>query len=157
MKLSREFDFIGLQLCKQQADLFMHASEKGIGSYYFVKRFVTSSLCDELDSLQILHSSNGEQIFWDENEKSILKQGQIIPPMVMHWIGYIYRYISYTENIKTLKLFKKINILYLASVYQPYHALDPKEAVKNIKESLGIDEEKRIKKVIEKYRAIYCA
>ena len=155
MKLYREFDTTGMLLAKQQAEIFSDASKKGLGSYYFLRRFASSELCKEFDSLAIIRSSLMAWNFWNENEKSISKNGEVLPSHVMHWIGYIYRYWCYTENIKLLKLIKKVTIKYLASIYNAYHSLSPEQVVEHIKENLEIDEQARRKAIIEKYRKIY--
>lgn len=155
--LNREFDTTGMLLAKMQAEIFSDASKRGFGSYYFLRRFASSSYCKALDSLAILKSSLVPNNFWDENEKTILRSGTIFQSDVMHWIGYIYRYWCYTENIKLVKLIQKVPIRNLASIYNAYHSLSPEEVVKHLKETLKLDEEERRKKVIEKFRKIYLA
>ena len=79
----------------------------------------------------------------------------IFPPLVMHWIGYIYRYWSYTEQISTMKLIQRVTINYLAGIYEAYHSLSPEQVVSHIKETLDLDEEKRRERVIQKFKLIY--
>ena len=158
MKYSnREFDTTGMLLAKMQAEMFSDATKRGFGSYYFLRRFASSTYCKALDSLAILRSSLVPDNFWDENEKTISKNGTIFHSDVMHWIGYIYRYWCYVENIKMMKLIQRVPIKYLASIYNAYHSLSPEVVVAHVKETLHINEEERRKKVIEKFRKIYLA
>lgn len=154
MKSFRQFDTTGMLLAKEQAELFSDASKRGFGSYYFLRRFASSNLCQEYDSLAILKSSLTRDNFW-ENEKTISQKGTIFPPLVMHWIGYIYRYWSYTEQISTMKLIQRVTINYLAGIYEAYHSLSPEQVVSHIKETLDLDEEKRRERVIQKFKLIY--
>lgn len=153
--LIREFDVTGMQLAAMQANIFSDASKKGLGSYYFLRRFASSEYCEELDSLAIMRSSLVPDNFWEENEATISKNGMILPVDVMHWIGYIYRYWCYTEDIPLLRLIKQVTIKFMSSIYNAYHSLSPEEVVKHIKDILNIDEEERQKRVIEKYRLIF--
>ncbi|MDQ9827360.1 hypothetical protein RFX70_00745, partial [Acinetobacter baumannii] len=43
----------------------------------------------------------------------------------MYWIGYIYRYFSYTYNYSSHKAYKIIKPKELREMFLPYHTLSP--------------------------------
>ena len=134
MKLSREYDTLGMLLAKQQAMIFSHASEKGLGSYYFLKRYITSSLCDEFDTLAILQSPLCEETFWLENENNILKNGKIYPKDVMHWVGYIYRYWHFYTKEDSSKILRQAPVNTMKRNFMIFHTMDPVLAIEKLKE-----------------------
>ena len=71
----------------------------------------------------------------------------------MHWVGYLYRYWCYVEDIPLSLLLRNVSLSYLSSVYNAYHSLSPKEAVSRIQESLGLKE--RQKAILERHKVSY--
>ena len=59
----------------------------------------------------------------------------------LFWMGYLYRYISYTRDINTHLLFKTFNSEQLNSLYYTYHTQDPEWCVRNLLELNGLSEE----------------
>lgn len=62
----------------------------------------------------------------------------------LYWIGYLYRYFSYTYNMSSIQVYKIVKPKELRGLYLPYHTLDPSQAIERILESknLLLDEKK---------------
>ena len=58
----------------------------------------------------------------------------------LFWLGYLYRYISYTRNVSTKFLFKTFNYKELLPLYYVYHTQDMEWCVKSLLEKYEIDE-----------------
>ena len=59
----------------------------------------------------------------------------------MFWIGYIYRYISYTREINTVLLTKLFNYKQMNDVYFTFHTQDPEWCVRNLLEMNDLSED----------------
>lgn len=138
----RKLDSKGLELCDSQGRLFQRSiSEFGCSSSYFIKTFMNSEpvkLVDRMgffDSAYILStlSINNPAI----NNRGSTKYGE----KEMYWIGYIYRYWSYTYKLTSKKVFGLIPGTSLYELYEPYHSLDPAIAISRIIEAKGIKKE----------------
>lgn len=134
----KDIDDVGLKLCKYQSDLF----EKSInyfncGSVYFIKRFMNSDLARRIDnSAFLLESRDIISSLSELNVDYKMNRGkEKYPTYVMSWIGYIYRYFSYTYSFNSKKVFEIVKPKELYGLYESYHSLDPKEAINRIIES----------------------
>lgn len=135
----REFDSKGLELCKAQAKLFERSIEEFDGSSSnFIKVFMRSNavkLTDRhgfFDSAYIFSSLN-------DNTPSVNTRGTTkYGPAEMYWIGYIYRYWAYTYRWPSKKIYSIIQGSELYSLYNPYHCLDPAQAIQRIMEAKNI-------------------
>lgn len=56
----------------------------------------------------------------------------------MYWIGYLYRYFSFTYELSSLQVYKIIKPKELRALYLPYHSLSPSQAIERILESKGM-------------------
>lgn len=67
----------------------------------------------------------------------------------LYWIGYLYRYFSYTYNMSSIQVYKIVKPKELRGLYLPYHTLDPSQAIERIlgSKNLLLDE-KRIRETI---------
>lgn len=53
----------------------------------------------------------------------------------LYWIGYLYRYWAYTQEIGSKALYRMVKPATLRELYLPYHSLDPKQAIERITEA----------------------
>ena len=53
----------------------------------------------------------------------------------LYWIGYIYRYYSYTYNKSSLQAYKTVKPKELRQFYLPYHTMSPEQAIERILEA----------------------
>ena len=123
----------GLLLVREQAELFSNASNRGFGSYYFLRKFAYSDYCRLLDTKMHIN----QDTFWKDNEKTLIKRGVVLPANYMHWIGYIYRYWCYVEGIELKQLIKIVPISYLAGLYNSYHSGTAERTIMHIKDKLS--------------------
>ena len=74
----------------------------------------------------------------------------------LYWIGYLYRYFSYTYNMSSIQVYKIVKPKELRGLYLPYHTLDPSQAIERILEAKGypINEEEELKRQYEIFRRI---
>ena len=72
----------------------------------------------------------------------------------LYWIGYIYRYWSYTYQKTSKQIYKFIKPKELRSLYYPYHSLDPAQAIERILEAKGVDEKDMTARGVEIMREI---
>jgi hypothetical protein len=56
----------------------------------------------------------------------------------LYWIGYIYRYYSYTYERSSVQVYKTIKPKELRSLFLPYHTMDPAQAIDRIIEAKGL-------------------
>lgn len=133
----RKLDHKGLLLTEYQAKLFERSYELGCSTGVFIRRFLHSDLLKKLDE------NNPFALSLDVNEgiSSIIEQfgpsryGKIkYSKSALFWIGYMYRYISYTREITTglamsLFAYKQMNELYYT-----YHTQDPEWCISNLLE-----------------------
>ena len=140
----REFDDIGLSLCKIQARIFESSIAKAsCSSLIFMRRFMNSQVAERFDRIGFLFESCSDdkvfdQIIEEYGETSYGKEKYT--PNELHWIGYIYRYWAYTYEKTSKQLYRMVKPKELRDVYYPYHSLDPAKAIERIMEAKGIKE-----------------
>ena len=142
IKLDRD----GLSLCKIQGELF----EKSItnvttSSSIFIRRFMNSMVAKEFDSKDFLNETTSINDIYRSLEEEFGKSeyGSIkFNSEVMFWIGYIYRYFSYTYNLSSKQVYKIIKPNELNELYYVYHTFDCANAIERVLEEKGISFEK---------------
>ncbi len=153
----KEFDHTGLLLAEYQGKLFEESTDLSCSSPVFFRRFLHSDLVKKLDM------NDTVSIALDVNEgiTSIQKQfgnteyGKIkYSKSAMFWIGYIYRYLSYTREVSTRFIMKIFPYKQLNSVYYSFHTQDPEWCVQSLLEMNNLDEgifdnNRRLKKAIK--------
>ena len=103
----REMDASGLMLCRFQAEIFDLSSELDMGSREFIKRFVYSSICSDLDSLAILSRPfDATEAIASIKESTKPGKGEKWSEDELHWVGYIYRYWAYVDGVDTRSVYK---------------------------------------------------
>ena len=141
----RRLDETGLKLCRIQAEIFeMSASKLDCSSPIFIRRFMNSRVALRLDSDGFLFEACDTFQAIDEIEDefgptSYGKEKYSEPEL--YWIGYIYRYWSYTQQKTSKQIYRIIKPKELRDLYFPYHSLDPAQAIERIKESKGLMED----------------
>lgn len=153
----RKFDHNGLLLAEYQGKLFEKSSELNCSTGIFMRRFLHSNLLNELDA------NNSATLSLDENEgiNSILEQfgdsnyGKLkYSKNSLFWIGYMYRYISYTREQSTKFIMKIFNYKQMNDVYYSFHTQDPEWCIKGLLEINGLsekifDKNYRLKQIIK--------
>lgn len=133
----RKLDHKGLLLAEYQAKLFERSSELGCSTGVFIRRFLHSDLLRKLDT------NDPYALSLDVNEgiNSILEQfgpssyGKIkYSKSTLFWIGYMYRYISYTREITTGLVMSFFAYKQMNELYYTYHTQDPEWCVSNLLE-----------------------
>lgn len=154
----REFDTIGIKLCDEQAELFeLSLTNKNIGSELFIKRFAYSDLAKKFDDLSILNqiiSLETELANINKNKKEPVHIGKRYSSETLFWMGYIYRYWSYTYEESTINIYKMMPPSKLSKYYEIYHTLDSKQAIDRIIEAHDFEDKKSIEYGIKQYRLI---
>ncbi|QTE73978.1 hypothetical protein JS518_13960 [Clostridiales bacterium FE2010] len=131
----RKFDHNGLLLAEYQGKLFEKSTKLNCSSAIFIRRFVHSDLLKKLDS------NNPSIISLDVSEgiNSILKQfgdtdygKEKFAENTMFWMGYMYRYTSYTRETSTKFIMQLFPYKQMKDVYYVYHTQDPEWCVKSL-------------------------
>lgn len=138
----KEFDRDAMILCDTQAELFERSTtELDCSSEVFIRRFMNSKIAKELDSTFFLDDTKTiDNIFQEiDKEYGVSTYGKTkYSNNTIHWIGYIYRYMAYTYELPSKRIYKMIKPKELKEVYLPYHTLDPKAAIERILEDKNI-------------------
>lgn len=153
----RRIDETGLKLCKIQAEVFERSASKEMcSSLIFIRRFMNSQVAQRMDTGGFLFEScDANQIFDELNVQfGVSSYGkEKFHESELYWIGYIYRYWSYTHQKSSKQLYRFIKPKELRSLYYPYHSLDPSQAIERIEEAKNIDDD-MIKKGVKIMREI---
>lgn len=133
----REFDHSGLLLAEYQGKLFEASTNLNCSTGIFIRRFLHSDLVKKLDH------NNPAEIILDVNDgvNSILDQfgdtdyGKVkYSKSAMFWIGYIYRYISYTREVSTKFVISLFSYKQMNDVYYTFHTQDPEWCIRSLLE-----------------------
>ena len=152
----KEFDHTGLLLAEYQGKLFEKSTDLNCSSAVFLRRFLHS------DHVKIMDRNDAASLTLDVEEgiDSIQKQfgdsdyGKIkYSKSAMFWMGYIYRYLSYTREVSTRFIMKLFPHKQLNDVYYSFHTQDPEWCVQSLLSLNHLDEEVfdnnlRLKKVM---------
>jgi len=153
----REFDHTGLLLAEYQGKLFEKSTDLLCSSAIFIRRFLHSELLKKLD----MNDTTSLALDINEGIDSIQKQfgdsdyGKTkYSKNAMFWIGYMYRYLSYTREVSTRFVMKLFPYKQLNDVYYSFHTQDPEWCVQSLLEMKNLSEEifdnnLRLKKIME--------
>lgn len=140
----REFDLNGLRLAEYQGHLFEASREQlNCSSSVFIRRFLHSDL------LKLLDINESSRISLDvyegleaiEEEYGPANYGKVkFSSESLFWMGYLYRYISYTRNIDTPLLFKLFDYKKVNELYYTYHTQSMEWCVENLLELFELSE-----------------
>lgn len=152
----KNFDHNGLLLAEYQGKLFEKSTELDCSTGIFLRRFLHSDLLKKLDTNQ------PSLVSLDVNDgiNSILEQfgntdygKEKYSGSSMFWMGYMYRYISYTREIRTRFLMELLDYRQMNDVYYSFHTQDPEWCIQSLLEINHLtesvfDNNYRLKKII---------
>ena len=102
----KDFDHDGLLLAEYQGKIFEQSTELRCSTGVFLRRFLHSDFLKKMDknnvsslSLDVNEGINSIQTQFGESDYGKTK----LSKSALFWIGYIYRYLSYTRDISTKK------------------------------------------------------
>ncbi|WP_026496007.1 hypothetical protein [Butyrivibrio sp. WCD3002] len=153
----REFDHNGLLLAEYQGKLFEKSNDLTCSTAIFLRRFLHSDLLKSLDT------NNPSLLSLDVNEgiTSIIQQfgdtdyGKIkYSRSSLFWMGYMYRYISYTREVSTKFVMDLFAHKQLNDVYYTFHTQDPEWCIRSLLDINDLDDDifdcnLRLKKTIK--------
>lgn len=152
----KKFDHTGLLLAEYQGKLFEKSYDLSCSSPVFFRRFLHSSLLRTLDS----NNSFSSSLDVNEGMNSIINQygesdygNNKYSKNALFWIGYMYRYISYTREESTIFVMNLFDYKLMNDVYYSFHTQDPEWCIKSLLEIKNLNEDifdknKRLKKII---------
>ena len=139
----RKFDHNGLLLAEYQGALFEKSNELNCSTAVYIRRFLHSDLLKKLDT------NNPASLSMDVNEgvNSIIDQFRIsdygkikYSKSALFWMGYMYRYISYTRELSTKFVMKLFSYKQMNDVYFTFHTQDPEWCIQNLLEINNLSE-----------------
>ena len=157
----RKIDHDGLLLCKIQGAIFENSLKKtNTSSEIFIRRFMLSDIAKQFDSKAYLDGTLTKDEVFEliEEEYGESNYGKNkYNSEVLYWIGYLYRYFSYTYELTSKQVYRYVKPKELNGLYLAYHSLDCAQAIERILEakniSFDIDEQnKRLLQIIKETR-----
>ncbi|MBQ7891726.1 MAG: hypothetical protein IJ359_06215 [Erysipelotrichaceae bacterium] len=153
----RKFDNNGLLLAEYQGKLFEKSTELNCSTGIYIRRFLHSNLLKQLDT------NNPVVISLDVNEgnQSIIEQfgdseygKEKYSKSALFWIGYMYRYISYTRELSTKYIMSLFTYRQMNEVYYSFHTQDPEWCITSLLELNNLtenvfDKNHRLKEIIK--------
>ncbi len=140
----KKFDHNGLLLAEYQGKLFEKSYRLNCSTGVFIRRFIHSEL------LKMLDLNNPSVLTLDANEgiDNITKQfgdtdyGKVKYTLsALFWIGYMYRYISYTREQSTKFVMQLFSYKQMNDVYYTFHTQDPEWCIKSLLDLNGMTED----------------
>lgn len=153
----REFDSNGLRLAEFQGKIFeASVAVFDCSSPVFLRRFRLSRLLKVLDKNEssLLSLDVDEALADIERQFSQSDYGKDkYSSEAMFWMGYFYRYVSYTRGVETPFLFKLFSYSKLNQLYYVYHTQDMEWCIENLLESQDctediFDRNKRLRRIL---------
>ena len=137
--MAKKIDKDGLLLCELQAKTFeLSASAIDTSSEIFIRRFAYSEMARIMDNTSILQTNIQPQDIIERinEEYGVSNYGSVKYTLnELFWIGYIYRYFSYTYDWSSTRVYKTIKPKELRGLFLPYHTMDPAAAIERILEA----------------------
>lgn len=138
----KKIDKDGLLLCELQAKTFeMSIDATEVSSEIFIRRFMNSQISKSIDSCEILQTNMQAKDILERIEEQYGKSNygsKRYTKNELYWIGYIYRYFSYTYEKSSVQVYKIVKPKELRSLFLPYHTLDPTQAIERILEAKNL-------------------
>ncbi len=156
----KKMDKDGLLLCDLQGETFeLSIDLTSTSSEIFMRRFMNSKTAKMIDGKDILQMNLQAKDIIDlvEEEYKESNYGSIkYSKDEMYWIGYFYRYFSYTYELSSNRVYKIVKPKELRGLYLPYHTLSLEQAIERVLESKGLksDFEEDIIRQFEIYKRI---
>ncbi len=133
----KTFDHDGLLLAEYQGKIFERSTELRCSTAVFLRRFLHSDLLKKMDMNDVtsLSLDANEAIESIQNQFGESDYGKVkYSKNSMFWIGYIYRYISYTRGVATKFVMRLFPYKQLNDVYYSFHTQDPEWCVHSLLE-----------------------
>ena len=160
MRDKKKINRDGLLLCELQAKAFENSIDKmESSSEIFIRRFMKSKIAKRLDNQSILDSNiqTNDILQLVDEEYGATNYGSVkYTHNEMYWIGYIYRYFSFTYDLSSSQVYKIIKPKELRGLFLAYHTMDPSQAIERILEAKGmfIDEETELQRQYDIFKRI---
>ena len=138
-----QLDTNGLRLAEYQAQLFELSYDLECSSDVFLRRFLHSLLVKKLDRNISAIIDLDARFGIDEIEEQYGKSSygtNKYGKETLFWMGYLYRYMSYTRDIETKLLFKFFPPKKVSELYYVYHTQDMEWCIENLLELFMLDE-----------------
>ena len=156
----KKMDKDGMLLCELQAKTFeLSLKLTETSSEIFIRRFMNSDVVKELDNTSFLETNLQPKdiIEYIQQQYGVSQYGSVkYTENEMYWIGYIYRFFSYTYEFQSTRVYKIVKPKELRGLFLPYHTLDLAQAIERILEAKGLcfDEESQLHRQYEIYKRI---
>lgn len=154
----RKFDHNGLLLATYQAEIFEKSTELKCSSPIFLRRFLHSDYLKLLDKNESMYFAldpfEGIEMITEQYGDSAYGKIKYSKDS-MFWMGYMYRYISYTREEPTSFIMKTFDYRLMNDVYHSFHTQDPEWVIaslldiKHLNEDY-LDKNKRLKKILKR-------
>ena len=157
----KEFNIIGERVCEYQGKLFEYSTKRfNCSSKIFLRRFLNSEILNYLDRNDDIYIpyTVDEALNSIEEEFGKTEYGSVkYSSDAMFWMGYMYRYISFTRETATNLLFDWFSPELLNKAYPAFHTQDSEWCVRSLLERSHLSEDIfdpnwRLLQVIKKYR-----
>ena len=140
----KSFDHDGLILAEYQGKIFEKSTDLKCSTAVFLRRFLHSDYLKKMDtndvaslSLDVNEGIDSIQSQFGDSEYGKKKYSK----SAMFWIGYMYRYLSYTRGVRTKFLMGLFPYKQLNDVYYSFHTQDPEWCVQSLLEMNGQSED----------------
>ena len=156
----RKIDSEGLLLCNLQAKTFERSREmETCSSEIFIRRFMNSQVAKTLDSGAILERPATPEGLLEELDAQYgpSSYGTVqYTANELYWIGYLYRYFSYTYEKSSVQVYKTVKPKELRKLFLPYHTMDCSQAIERILEAKGLllSEEEELERQYQIFKKI---
>lgn len=161
INIMKKIDKDGLLLCELQAKTFeMSIDATEVSSEIFIRRFMNSQISKSIDSCEILQTNMQAKDILERIEEQYGKSNygsKRYTKNELYWIGYIYRYFSYTYEKSSVQIYKIVKPKELRALFLPYHTLDPSQAIERILEAKNlfiVDDKAEIVRQYKIYKSI---
>lgn len=161
INIMKKIDKDGLLLCELQAKTFeMSIDATEVSSEIFIRRFMNSQISKSIDSCEILQTNMHAKDILERIEEQYGKSNygsKRYTKNELYWIGYIYRYFSYTYEKSSVQIYKIVKPKELRALFLPYHTLDPSQAIERILEAKNlfiVDDKAEIVRQYKIYKSI---
>lgn len=161
INIMKKIDKDGLLLCELQAKTFeMSIDATKVSSEIFIRRFMNSQISKSIDSCEILQTNMQAKDILERIEEQYGKSNygsKRYTKNELYWIGYIYRYFSYTYEKSSVQIYKIVKPKELRALFLPYHTLDPSQAIERILEAKNlfiVDDKAEIVRQYKIYKSI---
>lgn len=139
----RQFDHNGLLLAEYQGKLFEKSNELNCSSGVYIRRFLHSDLLKKLDtnnpaalSLDVTEGNNSILEQFGDSDYGTVKYSK----SALFWMGYMYRYISYTREQSTKFIIKLFSHKQMNDVYYSFHTQAPEWCIQSLLDINNLDE-----------------